>query len=35
MVGAAEYTGKVTGNRMEGSVRGAGAVTMWTATKTG
>jgi hypothetical protein len=34
MVGTAEYTGKVTGNRMEGSVRGAGSATMWTATKT-
>lgn len=34
MVGTAEYTGKVTGNRMEGSVRGAGPATTWTATKT-
>jgi SAM-dependent methyltransferase len=33
MVGTAEYTGKVVGNRMEGSVRGGGPVTMWTATK--
>ena len=35
MVGAAEYTGKVVGDRIEGTVRSGGPVTMWTATKIG
>ena len=33
MVGTAEYTGKVAGNRIEGTVRSGGPVTMWSATK--
>ena len=33
MVGAAEYTGRVAGDRIEGTVRGGGPVTMWTAVK--
>jgi precorrin-6B methylase 2 len=33
MVGTAEYTGRVTGNRIEGSVRSGGPVTTWTATR--
>ena len=32
-VGAAEYTGRVVGNRIEGSVRGGGPATTWSATK--
>jgi precorrin-6B methylase 2 len=32
-VGSAEYTGRVVGNRMEGSLRGGGPATMWSATK--
>jgi SAM-dependent methyltransferase len=35
MVGTAEYTGKVAGNRIEGTVRGGGPVNMWMAVKTG
>jgi precorrin-6B methylase 2 len=35
MVGAAEYTGKVVGDRIDGSVRSGGPVTMWTARKIG
>ena len=33
MVGAAEYTGKVVGNRIEGSMRSGGPVMQWTATR--
>ncbi|MGH9255708.1 MAG: class I SAM-dependent methyltransferase [Vicinamibacterales bacterium] len=32
-VGTAEYTGRVVGNRMEGTVRGGGPATSWTAVK--
>ena len=35
MVGAAEYTGKVVGDRIDGTVRSGGPVTMWTARKIG
>jgi SAM-dependent methyltransferase len=33
VVGTTEYTGKVNGNRMDGSLRGGGPATSWTATK--
>jgi precorrin-6B methylase 2 len=33
MVGAVEYTGRVAGNRIEGTVRGGGTTRAWTATK--
>jgi SAM-dependent methyltransferase len=33
VVGTTEYTGKVSGNRMDGSLRGGGPATSWTATK--
>jgi SAM-dependent methyltransferase len=32
-VGSAEYTGRVGGNRIDGTVRGGGPVTMWSAVK--
>ncbi len=32
-VGPTEYLGKVTGNRIEGTVRGGGPATTWTATR--
>lgn len=34
-VGAAEYTGRVAGDRIEGSVRGGGSQGAWTATRAG
>jgi SAM-dependent methyltransferase len=34
VVGTTEYTGKVSGNRMDGSLRGGGPATNWTAAKT-
>ena len=34
-VGAAEYTGRVAGDRIEGTVRGGGPQTSWTATRAG
>jgi len=33
VVGTTEYTGKVNGNRMEGTLRGGGPATGWTATR--
>jgi len=33
VVGTTEYTGKVDGNRMDGSLRGGGPATGWTATR--
>ena len=33
-VGSVEYTGRVTGNRIEGTVRGGGPATMWSAVRT-
>lgn len=32
-VGPTEYTGRVTGSRMEGTLRGGGAATAWSATR--
>lgn len=34
-VGAAEYTGRVTGNRIDGTVQGGGPQGSWTATRAG
>ena len=34
-VGAAEYTGRVTGTRIEGTVQGGGPQLAWVATRTG
>jgi precorrin-6B methylase 2 len=34
VVGTAEYTGKITGNRIDGSLRSGGPAETWTATRT-